>query len=57
MSTRPSNWASKKTASGVGEPCIAGIEMGEPHYPVDNPDRWMQESLDYLAGKLPELTR
>jgi sugar phosphate isomerase/epimerase len=41
----------------VGEPCVAGIEMGELRYPVDDPDRWMQESLDYLAKSLPELTR
>jgi sugar phosphate isomerase/epimerase len=41
----------------VNQPCIAGIEMGEPHYPVDNPDRWMTESLQYLAKHLPELTR
>jgi sugar phosphate isomerase/epimerase len=41
----------------VNEPCIAGIEMGEPHYPVDNPDRWVKESLDYLAKKLPDLTK
>jgi sugar phosphate isomerase/epimerase len=39
----------------VHQPCIAGIEMGEPHYPVDNPDRWMTESLKYLAKHLPEL--
>jgi sugar phosphate isomerase/epimerase len=41
----------------LGEPCIAGIEMGEPHFPVDDPDRWMEESLTYLARKLPELKR
>ena len=41
----------------LGEPCIAGIEMGEPHFPVDDPDRWMEESLTYLARKLPELER
>lgn len=39
----------------VGEPCIAGIEMGEQRYPVDNPDRWMTESLKWLAKHLPEL--
>ena len=39
----------------VNQPCIAGIEMGEPHYPVDSPDRWMTESLKYLAKHLPEL--
>jgi len=41
----------------VGEPCIAGIEMGEPHFPVDDPDRWVQKSLRFLKGHLPEVTR
>jgi sugar phosphate isomerase/epimerase len=41
----------------LGEPCVAGIEMGEPRYPVDNPDRWVKESLEYLSKHLPELTR
>lgn len=41
----------------VGEACVAGIEMGEPHYPVDNPDRWVQQSLKFLAKHLPEVTR
>ncbi len=41
----------------VGEPCIAGIEMGEPHFPVDDPDRWMQKSLRFLKGHMPEVTR
>ena len=39
-----------------GEPCVAGIEMGEPGGEVDDPDRWVRESLDYLARVLPELT-
>ena len=41
----------------LDEPCVAGIEMGEPRYPVDNPDRWVQQSLDCLAKTLPALTR
>ena len=41
----------------IDEPCVAGIEMGEPRYPVDNPDRWVKESLDFLARHLPEVTR
>jgi sugar phosphate isomerase/epimerase len=40
-----------------GEPCVAGIEMGEPGGEVDDADRWVQESLDYLARILPDLTR
>jgi sugar phosphate isomerase/epimerase len=41
----------------LGEVAVAGIEMGEPGGVVDNPDRWVQESLDYLQRILPELTR
>lgn len=41
----------------LGEPCVAGIEMGERGGRVDDPDRWVQESLDYLAKILPELGR
>lgn len=41
----------------LGEAAVAGIEMGEPGGVVDNPDRWVQESLDYLQRILPELTR
>jgi sugar phosphate isomerase/epimerase len=45
----------EENCARIGEPCIAGIEMGEPHYPVDNPDRWMSESLKWLAKRLPIL--
>ncbi len=38
-----------------GEACVAGIEMGEPGGTVDDPARWVKESLDYLARILPEL--
>jgi sugar phosphate isomerase/epimerase len=38
-----------------GEACVAGIEMGEPGGFVDDPDRWMRESLEYLKRVLPEL--
>jgi len=37
------------------EACVAGIEMGEPGGFVDDPDRWVKESLEYLDGILPEL--
>lgn len=43
--------------AGYGEPCVAGIEMGEPGGHVDDPDRWVEESLDYLARILPDVTR
>lgn len=38
------------------EPCVAGIEMGEPGGYVDDPDRWVRESLEYLKKTLPELS-
>ncbi|TFH28281.1 MAG: sugar phosphate isomerase/epimerase [Bacteroidia bacterium] len=42
-----------------GEPCVAGIEMGSEASGgfVEDPDRWVQESLDYLARILPDITR
>lgn len=40
----------------LAEPCVAGIEMGEPGGEVDDPDRWVSESLDYLKKVLPDLT-
>jgi len=39
------------------EPCCAGIEMGEPGGHVDDPERWVKESLKYLEGVIPEVTR
>ncbi len=39
-----------------GEVAVAGIEMGEPGGEVDDPDRWVQESLSYIKRVLPELT-
>jgi len=48
---------------GIEENCkkydevtIAGIEMGEPGGEVDEPDRWVRESLSYIKRVLPELT-
>lgn len=43
----------------LGEPCVAGIEMGSEASGgfVDDPDRWVKESLDYLAKVLPVLTK
>jgi len=34
---------------------VVGIEMGEPGRHVDDPDRWVRESLDYLKTAVPEL--
>jgi len=39
------------------EPCVAGIEMGERSGSVDDPERWVKESLEYLARVLPDVTR
>ncbi len=38
-----------------GETLTAGIEMGEPGGEVDDPDRWMKESLVYLENAVPGL--
>ena len=42
-----------------GEPCVAGIEMGSEASGgfVDDPDSWVQQSLDYLGRILPSLER
>jgi sugar phosphate isomerase/epimerase len=37
------------------EVVVAGIEMGEPGGEVDDPDRWVRESLSYIKRVLPEL--
>jgi len=43
----------------IGEPCVAGIEMGSEASGgfVDDPDGWVQQSLDYLAKILPNLSK
>jgi sugar phosphate isomerase/epimerase len=41
----------------LGEPCVAGIEMGARGGFIDDPDRWVRESLDYLAEALPDVSR
>ena len=43
----------------AGEPCVAGIEMGSEASGafVEDPDSWVRQSLDYLAGVLPELNK
>lgn len=38
----------------VDEVCTAALEMGETGG-VDDPDRWVRESLDFLSQHLPEL--
>jgi sugar phosphate isomerase/epimerase len=39
----------------LGVPCAAGIEMGEKIGDVDDPERWIKQSLEYLNKTLPEL--
>ncbi len=47
----------EENCARLGEPCVAGIEMGEPGVVVDDPERWVTESLAYLGRVLPKLTR
>jgi sugar phosphate isomerase/epimerase len=39
----------------LGVTCAAGIEMGEKIGGVDDPDRWIEQSLVYIHKTLPEL--
>ena len=47
----------EQNCARVSEACVAGIEMGEMTRPVDDPERWVCRSLDFLARHLPEVTR
>ena len=42
-----------------GEPCVAGIEMGSEASGgfVEDPDRWVTESLEYLGNIMPYLEK
>jgi sugar phosphate isomerase/epimerase len=46
----------EENCARLGEACVAGIEMGEPGGHVDDPDRWVRQSLQYLAEHLPDVT-
>jgi len=39
----------------AGVPAVVDIEMGEPGRHVDDPDRWVRESLECLKNRLPDL--
>lgn len=39
----------------LGVPCAAGIEMGYKLGSVDDPERWIKESLEYLNREIPVL--
>jgi sugar phosphate isomerase/epimerase len=49
----------EENCARLGEPCVAGIEMGSEASGgfVDDPDGWVKQSLDYLESVLPELTK
>ncbi|MCL6614666.1 MAG: sugar phosphate isomerase/epimerase [Firmicutes bacterium] len=46
----------EENCARYGEPCVAGVELGSPTITVDDPNRWMKESLEYVHRILPELT-
>jgi sugar phosphate isomerase/epimerase len=46
----------EENCTRLGEPCVAGIELGDKTRPVDNPERWVRESLEFLGRHLPEIT-
>lgn len=47
----------EENCARLGETAVAGIEMGEPGGAVEDPERWVRESLVYLENILPELRR
>lgn len=49
----------EENCARLGEPCVAGIEMGSEASGafVEDPDGWVEQSLAFLAKELPELTR
>jgi len=49
----------EENCAKLGEPCVAGIEMGSEASGgfVDDPDFWVEESLKFLAKELPHVTR
>ena len=49
----------EENCARLGEPCVAGIEMGSEASGgfVDDPGGWVKQSLDYLESVLPELTK
>jgi sugar phosphate isomerase/epimerase len=49
----------EENCAKLGEPCVAGIEMGSEASGVfvEDPDYWVEESLKFLAKELPHITR
>lgn len=59
---RPWPYIDKVVELGMEDNCrkhgvspVVGIEMGEPGRRVDDPDRWVHQSLDYLKSAVPGL--
>jgi sugar phosphate isomerase/epimerase len=42
-------------AMKYGEQAVAAIELGDPGINVDDPDRWVKDSIKYLSRYLPSL--
>ncbi|MBI9057350.1 MAG: sugar phosphate isomerase/epimerase [Labilibaculum sp.] len=49
----------EENCAKLGEPCVAGIEMGSEASGafVKDPDFWVEESLKFLEKELPHVTR
>lgn len=49
----------EKNCEKLGEPCVAGIEMGSEASGgfVEDPDSWVKQSLEYLDKIIPWLTK
>lgn len=49
----------EENCAKIGEPCVAGIEMGSEASGgfVEDPDMWVEESLKYLGKIMPDVTR
>ena len=45
----------EKNCDDLGEASVASIEMGEPGHYVEDPDRWVEESLRYIQKIIPNL--
>jgi sugar phosphate isomerase/epimerase len=49
----------EENCAKLGEPCVAGIEMGSEASGgfVEDPDHWVEESLKFLKNELPHVSR
>jgi sugar phosphate isomerase/epimerase len=44
-----------ETAMLYGEEAVASIELGDPDIKVEDPNKWVEESIEYLAQTVPFL--